>query len=114
MVEEQKKIDLNSWDDFTGEYLKPENVKVFPFQIVPVNVFGEYDEKENKNKLSMEFLFNGRDRKMGLNKTNQDVIRQAKLTPLQIVGKKLTIDKWKVRNPATNQMQDSFIITKIE
>lgn len=106
-----KQPDLSSWDDFTGDFLKCEHVKTFPFQIVPVNIDAEYSE--GKAKVWIEFLYGNRNRKMGLNVTNQKVIQSSKLLPKDIIGKKLTIDKIKARKP-TGEIVDSFLITKIE
>jgi len=105
-------IDLNSWDDFAGVYLKPENVKQFPLVIVPTNIVAYMRDKSLKTDI--DFEYNGKQRKMGLNRTNLKVIRKAGIVPIAVIGKKLTFEKIKVRNPTTQEMVDSFMLVKIE
>lgn len=108
---EERQPSIDNWDDFSGEYLKVENVEKFPLEVVPVNVSAIF--LEGKPKLTMDFLFKERNRKMSLNRTNQDFIKRKGLAPKAIIGKKLVIDKCKVRNPSTNTMVDSFLIIDI-
>jgi hypothetical protein len=67
-----------------------------------------------KMQLVINFLYMGKEWKLGLNKTNQLVIRNAKIMPKEIVGCKLTFEKTKARNPTTNSLVDSFGLSKIE
>lgn len=107
-----EKPNLDGWDDFSGDFLKCENVKEFPLIIVPVDVESEF--RDGKPKLSVVFEYQGKNRKMGINKTNQEVIKKNNLSPRGIIGKKLTFSKIKVRDPTKNAMVDSFFLEKIE
>jgi hypothetical protein len=109
--DKQKQINLEVWDDFTGEYIKTDIVKKYPVTFVPVSL--EAEKIEDKLKLVITFQYNERDWKLNLNKTNQNFIRSKGLMPKQIIGKQLVFDKIKVRNPSTNTQVDSFIITDI-
>jgi hypothetical protein len=110
---DEQKPNLDNWNDFCGDFLKIELVKEFPMIVVPVKVEAGFEE--GKAKLIIEFELMGRSWKMGLNKTNQDVLRKSGLvSPNAIVGKKLTFDKIKARNPTLNTMVDSFILVKVE
>jgi len=108
----EEKPDLDRWDDFSGKFIKTDLVK-FPLVIVPVSLDAEYDEN-NKPRMVIEFSLNGRNWNLELNKTNQNFIRSSGFVPSGIIGKKLTFDTTKVRNPSSNQMVDSFLLTGIE
>lgn len=110
--EKQKPINLDAWDDFTGDYIKTDIVKSFPVTFVPVNL--EALKVEDKIRLEITFQYNNRDWKLSLNKTNQNFIRSRGLTPKKIIGKKLIFDKVKVRDPSKNIQVDSFVITDIQ
>lgn len=109
---EEKSPNLDSWDDFAGEYIKAEFVKKYPAKLVCVNVIGEVED--GRNKLIAEVEYNNRKWKFDLNKSNQAFIRHKGLSPKQVIGKVLVCDKTKVRNPSTNSMVDSLIITEVE
>ena len=113
ITDNEQQPDLNSWDDFAGEYLKTEFVTDFPLIVVPTKLEAGYD-KDDKPRLTINFLYKGKNKKLELNRTNQTFIRNSKLMPKQIIGKKLYFDKVKVRNPSTNSQVDSFLLVKIE
>jgi len=104
--------DLERWDDFSGDFLKTDIIKEFPVTLVPVNIESEY--KDDKPRMFITVNYNKKDWKMELNKTNQNFIRSKNITPKEIIGKKLTFDTHKVRNPSSNLMVDSFLITEVE
>ena len=109
-----KKPSTKGWDDFAGEYLKTDLIQEFPVKLVVKNIETEYS-KDDKPMLLMETEYRGRSWKLNLNKTNQMFLRNNGIkSPNDIVGKTLTFEKTKVRNPATNSMVDSFLINKIE
>ena len=108
----ENKVNLDDWTDFAGEYLKVDLVKEFPLIVVPIDV--EAQVRDGKTELSIVFEYSGKTWKLGLNKTNQNVIRGAGIAPKDIVGCKLTFEKTKARNPQTNSMVDSFVLTKAE
>ena len=104
--------DLDSWDDFSGEYLKTDIIKEYPVTLVPVDI--ESEMRDERPKMVITVNYNKKDWKMELNKTNQNFIRSRGIKPKEIIGKKLTFETHKVRNPASNSMVDSFLITNVE
>lgn len=113
MTEKQEQIDLSSWDDFTGDFIKPDIIKEFPVTIVPVKIEA-VKEEDKKPQIIITFLYNKRNWKMNINRTNQNFIRSRNMTPKEIIGKKLKFDKIKARNPTSNQMVDSFSLIDIQ
>ena len=111
-METEKKPNLDDWDDFAGEYLKCDDIATFPLLVACIGVEADYED--DKAKLTAIVEYKGRQRKIGLNKTNQDVIKANKITPKGLIGKKLTFGKHKVRNPTTNSLVDSFLIETIK
>jgi len=110
---EEKVPSKENWDDFAGEYLKAEYIKEFPLEIVIKDVETYYDDTKPRIVLITEY--NGRDWKFELNKTNQNFIKSEGITgPNAAIGKKLTLNKIKARNPTTNTLVDSIIIVKVE
>jgi hypothetical protein len=107
-----KQPDLDTWDDFAGDYIKAEFVKEFPCYFVVTGVNGEVED--GRNKLIAEVEYNKRKWKFDLNKTNQGFIRAKKMMPKDIIGKFLFCDKTKVRNPSTGGMVDSLIVVDIK
>jgi len=109
----QEQLDISGWDDFSGEYLKTDLIKEWPVTLVPVKIEGT--SEDGVVKLTMITEYNKRTWKLNLNKTNQNFIRgQGIPSPKALVGKKVTFEKIKVRNPQTNAQVDSFSICKIE
>ena len=103
--------DLDSWDDFAGDYIKAEFIKEFPAKLVCIGAGGFV--QDGKNRLVADVEYNKRTWSFDLNKTNQKVVRAKGLTPRGMIGKVFVVDKVKVRNPSTNSMVDSLVITDI-
>jgi len=112
-MEKQNKMKDDDWDDFAGVFLKASDV-TFPFVIAVRAIELYQDEKDNKAKLDLVFDYKGKERKIGLNKTNIGFCKLQKLTPKALIGKKITFEKVKNRNPKTEQYVDAFLINKIE
>lgn len=110
---EQKELSVDDWDDFQGVYMKADEVKVWPLLLVPKQVEA-YLGNDKKPRLDYTVEYNGRDRKIGINATNREVIKKAKLTPKQALGKVLVFGKCRVKNPSSNEMVDSFDLTEIK
>jgi len=108
---EEKRPDLNSWKDFAGDYIKAEFIDDFPAQLPVVDLAGEVED--GRNKMIAEIEHKERSWKFDLNKTNQNFIRSRGLKPIEIIGRILIVEKIKVRNPSTNNMVNSLIITNI-
>ena len=110
---EENQPRLDSWDDFAGDYIKAEFIQSFPAVFVVTNV--EAETEDGRNKLIASIEFNGRAWSFDMNKTNQSFLRNNGIkSPRQIIGKKLAVDRIKVRNPSTNSMVDSLVIIKVE
>lgn len=104
---------LDSWDDFAGEYIKAEFVKEIPSKLVVIKVEGRNEDGRNKVLLTVEY--NKRTWLFDINKTNMNFIRSKEIyAPKDIMGKVLIVEKTRVRNPATNSLVDSLIITDIQ
>jgi len=112
-MEQQNQIKNDNWDDFSGEFLKASDV-TFPFVIAVKSIDLYNDSKDNKPKIDVIFEYAGRDRKIGLNKTNINFCKSNKLMPRNLIGKKITFEKVRNRNPKTEQYVDAFLINKIE
>jgi hypothetical protein len=108
----EQKPSTENWDDFAGEYIKAEFIKEFPAKFIVVDIETNFDG--DKPKLIAVVEYNEREFKFDLNKTNQAVIRKVCSSPKAIVGKILTIEKIKQRNPSTNALVDSLLIEKVE
>jgi hypothetical protein len=95
-MENNNKPNLDDWNDFSGEWLKPSNVKAFPVTLVCVNVDGEIS-KEGRARMWIETeLPAGRSWKLNMNKTNQAFVQIKGLLPRQLIGKKLGKSKTKI------------------
>lgn len=110
MMEDSNQPNLDSWDDFAGDWLKAEYMKL-PAETVCVNVEGI--NEDGRNKLILILEYKKKQWKFEANKTNQNFIKSKGLTPKQLIGKKVIFDKIKVRNPTSNSMVDSLIIDGI-
>jgi len=109
---DEKQPDLDSWDDFAGDYIKAELIKEWPCVLVCLGV--DSDVEDGRNKLIATVEYNKRQWKFDLNKTNQKFIRTKIDKPKDLAGLKITCDKTKVRNPSTGGMVDSLVITALE
>ena len=109
-MDEQNKI-LNSWDAFTGDVLKPQNVKnkEQAYVITAVNT----EEQDGKTKLKLSLEHNEIKKDFYLNATNTRILMNNADNPKKLVGKKLYCDKMKVNNPQTGSVQDSLVIDKV-
>ena len=103
---------VDTWADYAGEYLKADIVKQFPLQVVVKGI--EAINLDGKPLLAVVVEYDGKDWKINLNKTNQAFLRNTLESPKAIIGKVLTFEKTKVRNPSTNTLVDSLIITAVE
>jgi hypothetical protein len=111
-MEVDKQPNLDSWDDFAGEWIKADYISEFPAKLVCIGVEGA--SENGKPKLIANVEYKQRKWKFDLNKTNQNFIRASGITkPKLLIGKVLVVDKTKVRNPSLNQMVDSLVIIDI-
>jgi len=104
---------LESWDAFSGNYLKADEVKSEKdaYVCTGVEVSGEGIEVQpvltlERNELQKLFT---------LNKTNIKFLKAAEVdSPRDLIGQKLYFKKVKVNNPKTGEEVDGLRITKIE
>lgn len=112
MAEEEPNLD--SWEDFAGDYLKTDLIKEFPVKLPVINISSSFSE-DKKPMLEIETEYNEKPWKLNINKTNQNWLRNHGIrSPKQVIGKILVFDKIKVRNPGSGLMQDSFVIDGME
>jgi hypothetical protein len=104
---------LEDWSAFAGSFLKVDLVKEFPFKCVCKDIGSEFNQ-DGKPKFWIVTEYQNKTFKIGLNATNLKIVQQSKYLPKELIGKIFIFDKIKVRNPATNAMVDSFLISKIE
>ena len=111
---ENNNSNLDSWDDYLGNWLKPENVPTVPATAIVIGIRSDKDpQDENQVVLTLNYASKKWD--FSLNKTNMKFIKETvKLMPKQLKDKKLTFTKIKVRNPSTKTMVDSLLIEKVE
>jgi len=109
---ENKKPNLENWDDFAGEWLKPSLIKQWPVKLVVIDVDGEIKEGKPKMWIVTEYP-EGKQRKLNINNTNRKVIEAKKLFPKQLIGKVLIFEKCRVRDPTKNETVDSFELKDI-
>ena len=113
-MENQRELDTGKWDDFLGNWLKANHIKVWPARIPVIGVKADID-KDDKVHLVFDVELNQKKMKWEANKTNVDILREHIQTgPKDLIGKVLVFIKHKVRNPATNQMVDSLLVDKVE
>ncbi len=104
---------LESWDAFTGNYLKAEDVtsEEDAYICTKVEIGGEGVDITpvltlEKNEVGKLFT---------LNKTNIKFVREQDiLTPKDLVGYKFYFRKVKVNNPKTGEEVDGLRVSKIE
>lgn len=111
-MEVDKQPNLDDWSDFAGDYLKAEYIVEFPAKIVCIGVDGLTEN--GKAKLIANVEYNNRPWKFDLNKTNQNFVKSEGLSPRQMIGKVIIVQKTKVMNPSIKKLVDSLIIIAIE
>lgn len=111
---ENRPANLDNWDDFLGKWLKAERVKTWPAVIVVTNIKGEFDA-DDEVSLILDIQYDQKKLKFQLNKTNIQIIRDAKLSsPRAIIGKKITLKQVMNFNPQIGKKVPSLEIEKIE
>jgi hypothetical protein len=111
-MSEKDDINMDNWNDFSGEFLKANLIEEWPLIVAVKDI--EALTINEKPVLNIIFEYLSRDKKLSLNKTNRNFLINSKLkSPKSIIGKKLTFDKIKVRNPQGESV-DSFELVKVE
>ena len=108
----------NSFDDFLGDFLKPDMVKDLskPYACVGWDTtLYKPGTSEEKRQLIYELSQDSKVKKWVCNTTNVKLILSKDIKTIdELVGKLVFFDKMKVNNPATGLPQDGLIIDKIE
>lgn len=109
----EKQPNLDTWDDFAGDFIKADLVQKYPALFVVKDVKANLED--GRPKLLCQIEYNGREWIFDLNKTNQNFVRNSGVkSPKALIGKKLTMAVIKVRNPTTGNLVNSLVIDKIE
>lgn len=107
----------DSWEGIVTNYLKAENLegKSGSFVCEDIKVKVITDEDGNKQpKLEIETLIDDVKYIYVPNWTNVKFIKKQISAPKDLIGKKLSYEKARVRNPQSNEMVDSIVIVKVE
>lgn len=104
---------LDSWDAFTGNYLKAEDVKSEGDAYVVIGV--DTEKFDGKTGLKLQLERNEVKKDFSVNKTNAKKVRDLGITsPKVLVGKRIYFKKVTVTNPTTKQEVESLRILKVE
>ena len=99
----------DSWKDFGGKYLKAQNVENNTDKYVVVAVDSEMQNEKTTLILTLER--EGSTKLFGCNATNEQAVQAVcPDSPNQAIGRVITFEKERVRNPGTNQMVDGLRI----
>ena len=105
--------DLNSWDAFSGNFLKAEDVTSEQDEYVPVDVSAVKDDNTLRVRLHLER--NGLKKDFDLNKTNLNKARELGFnSPKELIGTKITFRKVLARDPNKGVEVESLRIKSIE
>lgn len=104
---------LDSWDKFSGSFLKADMIKSENDFLICINVQEINDDGEAKVRLILEKEQN--EFNFDLNKTNIQILKDLKIkSPKEILGKKIYFRIVQARNPQLNKEVPSLRISKIE
>ncbi len=113
-MEEQNELNTKKWDDFLGNWLKADHIKIWPARIPVISVRAELDKSE-KAHLVFQVELNKKKMEWEANKTNIDILKKSIITgPDDLIGKVIVFNKIKVRNPSTNAMVNSLLVDRVE
>ena len=110
---EEKQPSLENWDDFQGKYFKAISVKSWPATATVVKVDSRTNE-ENLPQLILELEYNKKKFLFEPNIGNTGILKQhCPENPKQLIGKNLTFEKVRNRNPKTQLFVDSLEISGV-
>ena len=111
-MEDQK--DLENWDNFLGNWLKPDVVSTIPAEVTVMSTRSD-EGFEGKKQVVLTVNYNSKKFDFSLNATNMKFLKEtAKLMPNQLINKTLVLVKDKVYNPKLKQRVDSLFIDKVK
>ncbi len=109
----EKNKALESWDAFSGNYLKADEVKSEEDAYVCVDVQVSGEGVDVQPVLTLER--NELEKLFTLNKTNIKYLKSQKIvSPRDLIGDKIYFKKVRVNNPKTGDEVDGLRICKIE
>jgi len=111
---ENQQPDLDSFEDFSGKFIKPEFVKDWNSPFIPINAESYFDEDE-KARITYTGQFEGKKRCWEPNKTNMQIMKDLGIaSPRALVGKKVFFRKVMNFSPVTKKKVPGLEIEKIE
>jgi len=106
--------DLESFEDFSGQFIKVEFITAFPVCFIPLQVRGEYDDKD-KAQLIYTGEIQGKKKDWSVNKTNMQIIKDFGIKkPKELIGKKVWFKQVMNYSPAAQKKVPSLEIEKVE
>lgn len=110
---ENQNTNLESWDDFKGDWLKAQMIKNFNDTFPVTNVASDTNP-EGKDQVVLTLQIYTKKKKYSLNQANIKVCEDAGITsPLQLKGKMLKFAKIQTYSPTEKKRVDSLIIEQI-
>ncbi len=103
----------DSWEPFSGEYLKAVDVKSENEKYV----IKALDDTENNGRRQLTLILEheGNTKKFGLNMSNQQTLQLSGAgCPKDLIGQVISFTKVQANNPATKQMVESLRIKPFE
>ena len=105
---------LDSWDDFTGNWIKAEHFKKFPDDTFVAYVKPDVD-KDGNGILVLDLQYAGRKWKKQLNKTDIRTLKGLGIkNPRELANKSITWEKVKVYDPSKKKHVDSISVSGIK
>ena len=106
----QEQPSLDSWDDFTGNWLKAEHFVKFPDETFVSNVKSDVTD-DGKGIVILDLQYNGRKWKKQLNMTDIAKLKELGIkSPKVLVNHAVIWEKVRVYNPNTKKHVDSITI----
>lgn len=112
MEAEQTQKNLDNWDGVLSNYLKASDLEGTQGSFVVHEIFSE--DVEGKTKLHIKTNINGLEYDYIPNYTALTFLKKNVSSPKELIGKVLSWEKVRVRNPQTNAYQDGIGLTKVE
>lgn len=105
---------LDSWDDFSGNWLKAEHFKKFPDDTFVAYVKSDKDADGN-GILILDIQYSGRKWKKQLNKTDIKTLKEKGIkSPKEMTNKMITWEKVKVYDPNKKKHVDGITVLGIK
>jgi hypothetical protein len=110
----QEQPSLDSWDDFSGSWLKAEHFKKFPDDTFVAYVKSGTDDEGN-GILILDLQYAGRKWKKQLNKTDIKTLKELGIkSPNELKNKSITWEKVKVFDPNKKKHVESISVSGIK